>query len=64
MYKRQDMIGMLRPMVLVSFVLRSTSAGRTADSAGNRRTSSKVRASGMVLLAIRDGPDQPYMKDS
>ncbi len=59
-----DIIGILRPMVLVSFVLRSTSAGRTADSAGNRRTSSKVNASGMVLLAIRDGPCRPYMNDS
>ena len=59
-----DMIGTWRDMEEVSLVFRSTSAGRTADSAGKRRTSSKVSASGMVSLAIRDTRERLYINDS
>ena len=59
-----EIIGTWREMDEVSLVFRSTSAGRTADSAGKRRTSSKVSASGMVSLAIRDTRERLYINDS
>ena len=59
-----EITGTWREIDEVSLVFRSTSAGRTADSAGKSRTSSKVRASGMVSLAIRDTRERLYINDS
>ena len=59
-----EMSGMFRGIELVRRVAVSTSAGRTADSAGIRRTSSKVRASGMPSCAIRYGLRSRYLNDS
>ena len=59
-----EIIGTCREMDEVSLVLMSTSAGRTADSAGKSRTSSKVNASGMVSFAIRDTRERLYINDS
>ena len=56
--------GMLSLIESVSLEEISTSAGSTADSAGIRRTSSKVRASGMPSCAIRYGLWRSYFNDS
>ena len=50
-----EIIGILRSILLVSLVDIFTSAGRTADSAGIKRTSSKVRACGNSSCAIMHG---------
>ena len=55
---------MLSLIESVSLDEMSTCAGRTADSAGIRRTSSKVKASGMPSCAIRYGLWHPYFNDS
>ena len=59
-----DISGMFSGIELVRRVEVSTSAGRTADSAGISRTSSKVRASGMPSCAIRYDLWHPYFNDS
>ena len=59
-----EIIGTCREIDEVSLVFRSTSAGRTADSAGNKSTSSKVSASGIESLAIRDTRERLYINDS
>ncbi len=59
-----EMSGMFRGIEFVRRVVVSTSAGRTADSAGIRRTSSKVRASGIPSCAIRYGLRRRYLNDS
>ena len=59
-----EIIGMCREIDEVSLVFRSTSAGRTSDSAGSKSTSSKVSASGIESLAIRDTRERLYINDS
>lgn len=59
-----EIMGTCREIDVVSLVDRLTSAGKTADSAGRSRTSSKVSASGMVSLAIRDSRERVYINDS
>ena len=59
-----DIIGILSPIFLVRLVEISTSAGRTADSAGIRSTSSKVSACRNSSCAIRHGVWHRYLNDS
>jgi hypothetical protein len=59
-----EIIGILRFIVRVSLVESCTSAGSTELAAGNRRTSSKVRASDILGVAIGDIPSRSYINHS
>ena len=59
-----EMIGMLSVMFLLSRVVSRTSAGKTELLAGSRRTSSKVRASVIVGVAIGYLQCRPYINHS